>query len=302
MATTLLAAAVALHSPVALQTAPSAIKLDGATAVFETTVSTGTNIPSPSGCTAPGYLAPSSLITTLGSNITKTSSGLRFKTIPKSDTIYGVLLLGAGALIALLILVGVAWAIVIGVTRAVRRSKGDIPGQRRSHTGRNIYIVLFLIAIVIFAPSLYILSPYISTTKVTSHPGGVLENIASPQDQIQILAPHSIKFFYEPAYANESTLLEGNFTVLSGADVQVVVIPDSLRADWFADLSNGTFVGVTGCNMAGISVYYDSGPVTSGAFAVKIPPPANLTTYDVIFADSSATQNVTLIANVYWGY
>lgn len=267
------------------------------------TASTGTNIPAPTGCTAPGYLASPSLISSLGSSTTTRKSGLKFGNPPTSDRTYEYLFLGAGGLLAILVVVGIIWAIAAGISRAVRRNRKEVSAQKARHTARNVYLVFLVIALVAFAPAAYVLAPYLHPTKGTTQTNGVVENIVSPENQIQILAPYSIKYYYVPAYVNnESTLLEGNFTALSGANVQVVVIPDDQRSDWFGNLSAGNYAGVTGCTMDGMPVYYDSGPVTSGAFAVEIPPVTNQTNYDVIFADSSASQNVTVIANVYWGY
>jgi hypothetical protein len=267
------------------------------------TVSTGTNIPAPTGCTAPGYLAPASLLTTLGSN-KSVSNGFTLGNPPKSDRPYEYLFLAGGALLALLILVGIVWAVVILATRGRRRNDqaGSAPAKR-SHAGRNAYLALLLITIVVTGSAGYVLSPYlVPHAKVEIEPNGMVQNIASPYNQIQ-LDPTSIKYFYVPAYVNgESTLLEGNFTVSSGGPVTVVVVPDSMRPAFFADLQNGTFTGVSGCTMAGMSVYYDSGPATSGAFAVEIPPVTNQTTYDAIFANPSANQTITLTANVFWAY
>lgn len=268
-----------------------------------TVVSTGTNIPLPTGCTAPGYLAPASLITTLGSNKT-VSKGYTMGTPPKSDRPYEYLFIGGGAPLALLILVGIVWGIIILATRGKRRNDqaGSAPAKR-SHAGRNAYLAVLLIAIIVTGSAGYVLSPYlIPHQKVIYEPNGMVQNIASPYDQTQI-DPISIKYYYVPAYVNsEPSLLEGNFTVSSGGPVTAVVLPDSMRPAFFADLQNGTFVGVSGCTMAGMSVYYDSGPTTSAAFAVEIPPVTNQTTYDVIFANPSGNQTISLTANVFWAY
>jgi len=280
---------------------PAASAQGGTTST--TTVSTGTNIPPATGCTAPGYLAPASLLTTLGSN-KSISKGFTIGTPPKSDRTYEYIFIAGGALLALLILVGIIWGIVILATRGRRRNDpaGSAPAKR-SHAGRNAYLALLLIVIIVFGSAAYVLSPYlIPQTRVTNETNGMVQNIASPYDQIS-LDPLSIKYDYVPAYVNsESTLLEGNFTVSSGAPVTAVVVPDSLRPAFFADLQNGTLTGVSGCTMAGISVYYDSGPASSGAFAVEIPPVTNQTTYDVIFANPSGNQTVFLTANVFWAY
>ena len=267
------------------------------------TVSTGTNIPSPTGCTAPGYSAPASLLTTLGSNKT-VSRGFTIGTPPASDRTYEYIFIAGGALLALLILIGIVWGVALLATRGRRRNNqdGSVPAKR-SHAGRNAYLAVLLIVIIVFGSAAYVLSPYlIPQTRFTNESNGMVQNIASPYDQI-VLNPISIKYFYEPAYVNgESTLLEGNFSVSSGGPVTVVVVPDSLRPALFSDLQNGTLNGVSGCTMAGISVYYDSGPAASGAFAVEIPPVTNQTTYDVIFANSSQSQTITVTANVFWGY
>jgi hypothetical protein len=270
------------------------------------TVSTGTNIPPPTGCTAPGYQAPASLLNTLGSN-KSVSEGLTFANPPKSDRPYEYLTLGGGLVLVLLIFVGIIWAIAIGIRRLSRRNNNtDLEVQakkRSSHTSRNVYLVLLVIAIIATGAGLSVLSPYvIPKTEYRTVPNGMVQNIASPYDLVQ-LNPQSIKYYYAPAYVNnETTLLEGNFTVTSGGSVLVVVVPDSLRPQFFADLQNGTLTGASGCTMAGISVYYDSGAARSGAFAVAIPAVSNQTTYDVIIANPSGNQTVTLRSNVFWGY
>ncbi|MDA4123143.1 MAG: hypothetical protein OK456_08205 [Thaumarchaeota archaeon] len=267
------------------------------------TVSTGTNIPPPTGCIAPGYRAPASLITTLGSN-KSVSEGFTLGTPTKADKPYEYLFIAGGGLLALLILIGIIWAIALVVRRASRRKSQDLsPSAKKSHAFRNVYLSFLLIALVATGAAAYQLSPYlIPHERVDSVPNGVVQNIASPYNPIQ-LNPLSTKYYFEPAYVNnESTLLEGNFTVTSGSPVIAVVIPDSLRASWFADLENGTFTGATGCTMGGLPVYYNSGPAASGAFAVEIPPVTSQATYDVIFANPSGNQTVTLAANVFWAY
>ncbi len=264
-------------------------------------VSTGTNIPQPTGCTASGYLAPASLITSLGSNKTVNKGGFSLGTPPKSDRPYEYLFLASGGLLALLVLIGIIWGIASLVRRAASRNKN--PAVNKSHAFRNVYLVFLVIVLVAFGAATSVLWPYlIPSQRTTVVANGMVQNVASPYNQIQ-LSPVSIKYYYEPAYVNnDPTLLEGNFTVSSGGPVTVVVIPDTLRPAFFSDLQNGTFVGVSGCTMAGISVYYDSGPATSGAFAVEIPPVTNQTTYDVVFANPSANQTLTLTANVFWAY
>ena len=118
--------------------------------VSTATVSTGTNIPPPTGCTAPGYLAPSNLLTTLGSNKTVSKGKLSIGTPPpKSDRPYEYLLIGGGLLLALLILIGIIWAIALGVRRAARRNQKDAsPPVRKSHAARNVYLVFMLIALI----------------------------------------------------------------------------------------------------------------------------------------------------------
>jgi len=267
------------------------------------TVSTGTNIPPPTGCTAPGYQAPASLITTLGSN-KSVNKGFTLGTPPNSDRPYEYLFIAGGGLLALLILIGIIWAIALVVRRAARHKSQDAPPlTKKSHAFRNVYLAFLLIALVATGAAAYELSPYlIPHGSVDYVANGVVQNVASPYNPIQ-LNPLSTKYYFEPAYVNnESTLLEGNFTVTSGSPVIAVVIPDSLRSSWFADLENGTFTGATGCTMGGIPVYYNSGPATSGAFAVEIPPVTSQTTYDVIFANPSGNQTVTLTANVFWAY
>lgn len=271
--------------------------------VSTATVSTGTNIPPPTGCTAPGYLAPNNLLTTLGGN-KSVSKGLGLGTPPSSDRTYEYLLIGGGVLLALLILIGIIWAIALGVRRAARRNQQDASGPvRKSHAVRNVYLVFLLIALVATGSAAYVLSPYlIPTENRVIVQNGMVQNVASPHNQVQ-LDPISIKYYNEQAYVNnETTLLEGNFTVSSGATVTAIVVPDSQRSALFADLGSGTLTGVTGCTMAGIPVYYDSGPATSGAFAVAIPPVSQQTTYDVIFANTSGNLTVSFAANVYWGY
>ena len=267
------------------------------------TVSTGTNIPPPTGCTAPGYTAPTSLLATLGSNKT-VDKGLTLGNPPRSDRLYEYLTLGGGALLALMILVGIVWgAIALGSRRARREGQEASAQVRRSHTGRNIYLALFVVALIILAAGLSVLWPYVlPKERLETVQNGMVQNIASPYNDIR-LNPLSIKYFFEPAYANnQTTLLEGNFTVQSGGEVQVVVIPSTLHAQWFADLQNGTFAGATGCTMGGISVLYDSGPVRSGAFAVVIPPVSSQTDYEVIFANPATNQTAILTANVFWAY
>ncbi len=240
--------------------------------VSTATVSTGTNIPPPTGCTAPGYLAPNDLLTTLGSN-KSVSKGLSFGTPPRSDRPYEYLFIGGGVLLALLILVGIIWAVALGVRRGSRRNQQDASAPaRKSHAARNVYLVFLLIALLVTGSAAYVLSPYLIPTENHANvANGMVQNIASPYNQVQ-LDPISIKYYYVPAYVNdEATLLEGNFTVYTGGTVTVVVVPDGQRAALIADLQNGTLTGVSGCTMAGIPVYYDSGPATSGAFAVAIP-------------------------------
>jgi hypothetical protein len=282
---------------------PVASAQPNSTSVSTATVSTGTNIPPPTGCTAHGYQAPASLITTLGSN-KSVSKGLIIGTPPKSDRLYEYLFLAGGGLLVLLILIGIIWAIALGVGRAARRkSQGASPPARKSHAFRNVYLAFLLIALVATGAAAYTLSPYlIPHERVEYISNGMVQNVASPYNPIQ-LDPISIKYYFEPAYVNnEPTLLEGNFTVSSGSPVIAVVIPDSMRSAWFSDLENGTFTGATGCTMGGMPVYYNSGPVNSGAFAVEIPPVTSQTTYDVIFANPSGNQTATLTANVFWGY
>ena len=233
------------------------------------------------------------------------SKGLSIGTPPKSDRPYEYLFIGGGFLLALLILIGIIWAIALGVRRAARRKQKDAsPPVKKSHAARNVYLAFLLIALVATWASGYVLSPYlIPHERVEYVPNGMVQNIASPYNPIQ-LDPLSIKYYFEPAYVNnESTLLEGNFTVSPGGTVTAIVVPDSQRSALFADLHNGTLTGVSGCTMAGIPVYYDSGPATSGAFAVEIPAVSQQTTYDVIFANTSpGNQTVSFAANVFWGY
>jgi hypothetical protein len=266
-------------------------------------VSTGTNVPPPTGCTAPGYTAPPSLLTTLGSNRT-VDRGLTLGSPPRSDRLYEYLTLGGGALLALLILAGIIWGLVALGSRRARRGVQEAPSQvKGSHTGRNVFLALFLVALIIFAAGFSVLWPYfIPRERTETVQNGMVQNIASPYNAIH-LNPLSIKYFFEPAYVNnETTLLEGNFTVQSGGVVQVVVIPSSLHAQWFAALQNGTFAGATGCTMGGISVLYDSGPVKSGAFAVAIPPVGTQADYEVVFANPATNGTLTVTANVFWAY
>ena len=203
-----------------------------------------------------------------------------------------------------MILIGIIWAIALVVGRAARRKSQDAsPSAKKSHAFRNVYLAFLLIALVATGAATYELSPYLIPHEAVDHvPNGVVQNIASPYNPIQ-LNPLSTKYYFEPAYVNnESTLLEGNFTATSGGPVIAVVIPDSLRSSWFADLENETFTGATGCTMGGIPVYYNSGPAVFGAFAVEIPPVASQTTYDVIFANPSGNLTATLTANVFWAY
>ena len=184
-----------------------------------------------------------------------------------------------------------------------RKQKDASAPVGRSHAARNVYLVFLLIALIATGSAAYVLSPYLMPTERYSYvQNGMVQNVASPYNQVR-LNPYSIKYYFEPAYVNnETTLLEGNFTVFQGGSVTAVVVPDSLRPALFADLQNGTLTGVSGCTMAGIPVYYDSGPVTSGAFAVVIPQVNQQTTYDVIFANTSANQTVSFAANVFWAY
>jgi hypothetical protein len=281
-----------------VQVAPAAAQTTSSNAITSTSTvySTGTNIPPSTGCTAPGDAAPASLITTLGSNASSKRENLM--DAPKVDLI---LFLGGGLLTGLLILVGIIWLVVLGVTRGSRR-KDSAQGQpRRSHAGRYAFLAILIIAILMTATGFNLVQPYIQKSQ-NNESNGFLQNIVAPGNQYGV-DPLSIKYFYVEAFANNaSTLIEGNFSVSSGPNVQVVIIPDTLRNQWFGDLENGTFGGMSGCTMAGIPTLYDSGFVSSGAFAVAIPPVSNVTQYDLVFANPSGNQSTTFAANAYYGY
>jgi hypothetical protein len=285
-------------APVSAQTTGSSTSSGNATSMTVSSYSTGTNIPASTGCTPPADAAPASLITTLGTNSTHAKRESMGQA-PRRD-IY--LFLGGALLTGLLVLIGIVWLVVYAVTRGSRRNDSANPNQRRSHAGRNAFVVVFIIAILIFATGSYLIAPYL-TKAPEAQSNGVLENIVNPNSQFGV-DPISIKYFYVEAYVNgASTLLEGNFSVASGPDVQVVIIPDTLRNQFFGDLENGTFSGgISGCTVAGIPTLYDSGLVSSGAFAVAVPPVSNQTQYDVVFANPSMNQSTSVSANVYYGY
>jgi hypothetical protein len=256
-------------------------------------------VPPPTGCTLPGYTAPVPLLTTLGAS--STTKALSFKTAPQYVMTSLNLFLFGLLVIGILILVGIGLLIAGAISgRRHRNEPGQVP-VRRSHRRRNAFLAIFFIVILITAANFAIIFPYLNLNKNNAQAKGVVQNILAPTRPIS-LDPISILYFYVPAYVNnQTTLLEGNYTVTSGT-MQVFVIPGAQLNQLGDEVRNGTLNGVSGCSIAGFTVYYDSGLGTSGAFAVQLPAVTNQTTFDVVFANPSSVNQTTAIGNVYWGY
>lgn len=296
----MLAVALALFSLSVLASAGVAHAQVGATS--ESTSSTTiaiSSIPPSTGCTLPGYQAPTSLLTTLDTKSTSTPHTLT--NAPKSVMISLALLLLGSLATGIMILAGLVLIVVWAVSGRREKQEPGQPPVRRSHRRRNAFLAVFLIVIIITAANFVVIFPYLNFNKTKTQENGVVQNILAPVRPIY-LNPISILYYYVPAYVNsQTTVLEGNYTVSSGT-MQVLVIPGPQINQLGDDVRNGTLAGTSDCSLPGFTVYYNSGLGTSGSFAVQLPAVTNQTTYDVVFANPSFVNGTTATANVYWGY
>ncbi len=257
------------------------------------------SIPPSTGCTLPGYQAPASLLTTLDTKSTSTHRTL--SNAPKSVMIsLGLFLLGSLAT-GILILAGLVLIVVWAVSGRRQKQEPGQPPIRRSHRRRNVFLAVFLVAIIITSANFVVIFPYLNINETTTQENGVVQNILAPQRPFNI-DPISIFYYFVPAYVNnQTTVLEGNYTVSSGT-MQVLIIPGAQINQLGDEVRNGTLTGTSDCSLPGFTVYYNSGLGTSGSFAVQLPIVANQTTYDVVFANPSFNNGTTAVGNVYWGY
>jgi hypothetical protein len=276
-----------------------AIPAAGAQATATTSTSETLNIPPPTGCTTQGDVAPASLAGSLAApGIKPTTTDVFSLSYPDKTVRYSAYaFLASLALIGIMILVGIG----LVIAHFVQRRTPLAPGEKRSHATRNAYLAVFVILILVCGASFYVIYPYLAD-KNSSPPQGQLQNFLTPATPIPLL-PLGVETNKAQTYPNgQVTFLGGNFSTTTGTAVEVVIIPDSEANDWVDELRNGTLNGQSGCpTMGDLTVLYDSGPTTSGAFSVQIPPVSHDTNYDLVFANPSGSNSTTVIANVYYG-
>jgi len=292
-------AMVLLFLGVLLVASLRAIPMAGAQAASMTSASETVDIPPATGCTAPGDAAPASLVSSLTAPGTKpTTTDVFSSSYPDATVRYSAYaFLASLALIGIMILVGIG----LVIAHFVRRRAPLAPGEKRRHGTRNAYLAVFVILVLVCGASFYVIYPDLKD-KGTGTPPGQLQNFLTPATPIP-LDPLGVEVNKAQTYPNgQVTFLGGNFSTTTGTVVQVVILPDSERSDWVAELRNGTLSGQSGCPAMGdLTVLYDSGPTTSGAFSVQIPPVSQDTNYDLVFANPSGSNGTTVIANVYYG-
>jgi hypothetical protein len=191
--------------------------------------------------------------------------------------------------------------IVLVVMHFARRPKGPpAPGERRSHRTRNAYLAVLLVLILICGSTFYIIYPDLAPKK-TNGDTPQFQHFITPDHEISLL-PYGVINNSAQAYPNgQITYLGGNFTALSG-EVLVVIIPNAQLNAWTDELRNGTVGSQAACAASGnVTLLYDSGDSTSGAFSVQIPAVGHDSLFDLVIADPSSSTSTTVSMSAYYG-
>lgn len=269
------------------------------TSVTVASATTQLNLPPATGCTSPGDSANASVLASLTIPASSGKSTDIFdSSYPIKSVHYAALaFVGTGLLLGLMILVGIG----LLISFFINRNKVLPPGAKKSHRARNAYAAVFLILILIGGASFYYIYPYITNNENGGHVAGQLYETWSPAYQIT-LDPYGVVNNSASTYANgKVTYLGGNFTATTG-QLEIVILPNSELNEFLAELRSGDLTGDTGCPaMNNLTVIYNSGPATSGAFSVAIPPVSHDTLYDFLFVNPSNSTSDVATAIIWYG-